>query len=768
MKKLFFLLILCFGLFSPAAFAQDKTETDSLADYNTACLAAIDNISKIGDNFAMRSMISIAKTSLGVNKSKDAMRRTMTALRAGVLAYLQTAGAFQDGQVFTGLVGNHSFDTGDLSLWYSIGFDLSQIGLSDLTNAIGGGDVSGLVNAVSVNNWNEDTKAVENAGGNAVSGGDQKYYLNSSQLMMQPLIGLPAGIYSLSAKVACNPGFFRLNKVHLNALVIPTNVVQEVFGDVLSSTTDWTNLLSNFDLTQYIGVFIENGKLYTESASCQSLSTFSDGELRFIIDDGDVVIIGMNAGMVPFIGTEQYRADNLQLTGLRAAENILTPAKADLAEALKGHTAIEANYNADAEETAAQPAFSYDRTLTENYNNALLTATDKYNNDKLADILTKSDLSNLDGLDNTLKGRYSKDIQALMQAKDAFDKQAFIAPKADEQFNILMRDDWISLLSTKWTGNAVTIGEDMVMRFSQKPGQSVFTLAFSFESASDTYSNQLRAFVHDYRDKYYLGEKDGTLVLTTEPAEAITITAIPSYTEEGEIALMNGDLYLGTSNQNNTFISTNSGTLLRPTRTGLSVVPASEMGVTVTIPAGQNISTLILPFDAELPEDVSASTIIGIGTTYDVQWTMYDEPSSTVRANTPYIIMAEAGDYTYRGVPHAIQPSYQEGLLIGQHTPYTTEGGDEYTLTEDDGYRVFRRTDGQTVAASECYLKSNTASDIIYVSKDDADGIGLTPALSKGEGKMVNGQCYDLSGRQVNGQLPKGIYIRNGRKVIGL
>lgn len=773
MKKLIFSLILCFGIVSPAAFAQDETEADSLADYNTACLAAIDNISKIGDSFAMRSMISIAKASLGVSQTKDAMRRTMTALRAGVLGYLQTTGAFQDEQVFTGLVGNHSFDTGDLSLWYSIGFDLSQIGLSDITNAISGGDVSGLVNAVSVNNWNEDTKAIENAGGNAISGGDQKYYLNSSQLIMQPLIGLPAGIYSFSAKVACNPGFFRLNKVHLNALVIPTNIVQEILGDMLSNTTDWTELLSNFDMTQYIGVFIENGKLYTESASCQNLNTFSDGELRFIIDEGDVVIIGMNAGMVPFIGTEQYRADNLQLTGLRAAETILTTAKADLAEALKGHSAIEANYNADAEGTAAQPAFSYDRTLTENYNNALLSATDKYNNDKLADLLTKSDLSNLDGLDNTLKGHYSKDILALEQAKDIFDKQAFIAPKTGELFNILMRDDWISLLSTKWTGNAVTIGEDMTMQFSQKPGQSVFTLAFGFESASDTYSNQLRAFVHDYRSRYYLGEKDGSLVLTAEPAEAITITAIPSYTEEGEIALMNGDLYLGTSNQNNTFISTNSGTLLRPTRTGLSVVPASEMELTVTIPEGQNISTLILPFDAELPEGVSASTITDIGTTDGVQWTMCDEPSSTVRANTPYIIMAEAGDYTYRGVPHAIQPSYQEGLLIGQHTPYTTEGGNEYTLTEDDGYRVFRRTDGQTVAASECYLKSDATGDIIYVSKDDADGIGFTPALSKGEGEMINGQCYDLSGRKIvncqlsNSKSQKVIYIRNGRKVIG-
>ena len=41
------------------------------------------------------------------------------------------------------------------------------------------------------------------------------------------------------------------------------------------------------------------------------------------------------------------------------------------------------------------------------------------------------------------------------------------------------------------------------------------------------------------------------------------------------------------------------------------------------------------------------------------------------------------------------------------------------------------------------------------------DGLSLTPALSKGEGVI-----YDLSGRKVNSQLQKGIYIVNGKKVI--
>jgi hypothetical protein len=41
------------------------------------------------------------------------------------------------------------------------------------------------------------------------------------------------------------------------------------------------------------------------------------------------------------------------------------------------------------------------------------------------------------------------------------------------------------------------------------------------------------------------------------------------------------------------------------------------------------------------------------------------------------------------------------------------------------------------------------------------DGLSLTPAISKGEGVIS-----DLSGRKVNSQLQKGIYIVNGKKVI--
>lgn len=342
MKKQLLLLILCFGIASSATYAQDEAE--DLADYKTACLAAIDNISMIGDNATISSMTSLAKSSLNTCQTKDDMRRAMMVLRTGVVGYLQTAKRFAEGQVFTGLLGNHSFDTGELSWWYSVSFDLSQVSLTDLSNAMSGGDVSGLVNAVSVNSWNEDTQAVENAGSATIQDAAGKYYLSSKQLLAQPIIGLPAGLYSFSAKVACNPGFLKLNKVHLNALVIPMSVVQDVITDIIGSNPNWEELLSDIDLQQYVGLFLQNGKLYTEPTVPKNLSTFSRAELRLNIEEGDIVLIGINAGMMPFVSTEQYRADDLQLIGVEDADGIsLIPTPTD---------AEGATYNLAGQQTA--------------------------------------------------------------------------------------------------------------------------------------------------------------------------------------------------------------------------------------------------------------------------------------------------------------------------------------------------------------------------------------------------------------------------------
>ena len=823
MKKLF-LLMFFFGIVSSSAFAQNEPEAEDLTDYKIACLAAIDNISKIGnginldmwETLAFNTAVAGAKAGLDECETSDAMQGVMTGLRALVMALMQTKTSFSDNLTFTGLIGNHSFDTGDLSSWSTIGFDLDRVDINQVTNdIITKGDVSGLIDAIIVNEWKDDTKAVENTGENAMNGGHNKYYLNSdNQLLMAPLIGLPAGVYSFSAKVA-TPGFgqtniFLPNNVFLNALVISSDVVQEflnyelptnpesgidfatifstislfdiIMGRVdfeklateklpellgLESVSGWTDLLSNSSkIWENIEPLLKYGRLYSGSMVGTGLTGFSNLEMKFMVDEGDLVLIGINAGLTQFIGTEHYRADNLRLTGLRSVGSILSSVRADLNAALDGLTAVEANNNADAKPGTVQPAFSYDKTLSEEYNNAYYIVKNQQVK-RLRDIVTQEDLEDLDIVDQKLdqyKKKVAADINAFKVTKEAFDKNAFIAPATNEQFNILM-----NATTPEWSGNAVTIDKDMIMSFSQKPGKSAFTLAFSFERASEEYTNKLYAFVDDGENKYYLAERDGSLFLTTDLSAAVVITAVPSFTTQGETSLKEilreGEKYLGTTPESNVFVPTDGEGQL----TELAVMPAAEMLVSITIPTGSDVCTLMLPFDAALTYiGLSACTITGVAT--DLPYVNTQNVTS-FKANTPYCVMANPGKYSFSGVSRAIKTSYGNDLFIGRHTPYTTRGGNEYKMMVDsDGFGVFNRANGLSIAANECYLRCNDPSGVIFFRRADAV-TGIKEMMNE-ESRMENKEAvYDLSGRKVvnsksNSHLPKSIYIQGGKKIL--
>ena len=62
------------------------------------------------------------------------------------------------------------------------------------------------------------------------------------------------------------------------------------------------------------------------------------------------------------------------------------------------------------------------------------------------------------------------------------------------------------------------------------------------------------------------------------------------------------------------------------------------------------------------------------------------------------------------------------------------------------------------------YYKNETVTNQLYLvsfEEDNSTSISLTPGLYEGEGAV-----YDLSGRIVNSQLDKGIYIVNGKKIL--
>lgn len=722
----------------------------SMADYYTACLAAISNIEKISSGTTLRALTSTARASLQIAASKEAMTTAMSVLRTGVTAYLQTINTFEDGKLFTGMLGNHSFDTGDLVQWYSLSVDLSSINLAELASSISKGDLGSLANAVSLNEWKDNTKAVRNEGEERKENVDGRYRLQSEQTIMQPLLGLPAGIYEFKASATCAPGLLNTDKIHTTALVIPAETVQQMFGDLTSGEG-----LSGIDLSKYIGTFLSEGLLNTRATVPQKADSLAEATVRFILNKGDIVILGINAGIAPYIGTALYNADNLQLTYLRSANGLMDMAKATLKEALDEKSEITANC------TSGEP-FSYDPHKTETYNSALASAKEKYDDENLSHLLTGIDLYDIDNLDEQLAHIFDEDATQLQNAWDDFIQKAFIAPKDGDQFNLLMKDDWLSISGNKWTGNALTItdeAEGYVMAFKTKPGESNFTQAVHFFTTEGDLSNELIASIITVNDTLYIAINEDGATLTDNKDKAQHLIVTPSYTVNGQVTIsINKQLSLGTSQQSNALAAVAPSTLLKPTHSGLSIVPATEHAVSMEIPQ-YGIATLTLPFQASLPEGLQAFSVSETGGEDGIVLQLCEE--DLLRPCIPYIIMGTEGVYHFSGISLATASTHQEGLLLGTFIPRTLTDG-EYILEQTDGITAFAQQNANTatIDANQCCISALASSPILYLSDDVV--VSIKSIISNA--KQAN-TTYNLAGQKV-GNKYNGIVVQKGKTIL--
>ena len=155
----------------------------------------------------------------------------------------------------------------------------------------------------------------------------------------------------------------------------------------------------------------------------------------------------------------------------------------------------------------------------------------------------------------------------------------------------------------------------------------------------------------------------------------------------------------------------------------------------------------------------------------------YDRVSGTiwlmrvnqVPAKEGILIIGTPGDYK---VPHKSTGTYYVNMMKGTLQPITineTEG--EYTnyyLSNGDSGVGFYKVNGSVaLKANRAYLPllkgtTQAGTRFIGIGFEDDGTTNLTPALSKGEGE---GAWYTLQGQRV-AKPGKGIYIRNGKKVV--
>lgn len=190
-------------------------------------------------------------------------------------------------------------------------------------------------------------------------------------------------------------------------------------------------------------------------------------------------------------------------------------------------------------------------------------------------------------------------------------------------------------------------------------------------------------------------------------------------------------------------------------------VPASVHTVTLTI-SNAEWATLILPFNAELPEGVKAYSCAAAD---GENLTLVEVEAGSIDANTPYLVSGAAGTYTFTGYGMAEKDSYTVGLFTGTYVNYqTTAGNNTYVLqngAEGVAFYLVGEDAQPMVRAYRCYMTYDAAAGapVFRIGKG-------TTSIDNAQLTNDNVVIYDLMGRKVNTMVKGGMYIVNGKKVV--
>ena len=163
-----------------------------------------------------------------------------------------------------------------------------------------------------------------------------------------------------------------------------------------------------------------------------------------------------------------------------------------------------------------------------------------------------------------------------------------------------------------------------------------------------------------------------------------------------------------------------------------------------------NWGTLILPFDADLPEDMTVYSCED----YDENGVLKLVEETNIERNIPYIVQANYGtDYSFSG-PKAIdsdKPTFATGVLVGAVTDNVplVSGTDyilQYQNDEAAFYQYMGNPSGRKAAQFRAFLRLDSSSDVTSYA---------LPRANEGEGiEFVKDE-----------ELPAGIYSIDGNSL---
>lgn len=177
-----------------------------------------------------------------------------------------------------------------------------------------------------------------------------------------------------------------------------------------------------------------------------------------------------------------------------------------------------------------------------------------------------------------------------------------------------------------------------------------------------------------------------------------------------------------------------------------------------------NAATLVLPYETQIPEGVSAYTLTDAGNN-----TVNALPlTGNLPANTPVLINAEQGSYVFNatGAVSEAEANPVSGVLTGVYAKTDVPQG-SYILwadgTHDIGFWQTTETATAAVGANRAYLTVPVSTEAKKIAIDFGEVTGIDSVEVAGQADDV---IYNMSGMRVANPVQKGIYIKNGRKFI--
>ena len=482
-----------------------------------------------------------------------------------------------------------------------------------------------------------------------------------------------------------------------------------------------------------------------------STALFTNPTIEDVIVDEGKLTVGLNTTDANWTGIT-----NIQLQYLSKLTDAEASAKAK--EAL--HAKLEEAGSMDTETNVGSEAFQIPETAIDAFDEVFNEANNIYNSSEKVDEIeaaTKALEEAMQALKNpTLNAPKKGELFCIANISEGF---AYKNNAVSPVYNEAKAED--GEYDLKWY-HIVDANYAQALKFTPVEGQkNQYTISFIDEEGNTRYfSTQALA---GYMDGGNVSTRHDRIRATKEAEKALPFEI--SLAGEGVYKLKN------TLHGSNIGSTSDDGFFTTNNLSDLSLVKAEKANVPLSITAA-GWCTLILPFDAEIPEGFEVYSCTGTEVPVGTSTALVLEKAESIEAHTPYIVKGKDGDtHDFSDYGMALQDQYAAGLMTGTFTQQKAVAN-TYVLQNQEGKVGFYKV----AAGSEPTIKPYRA----YINADVAEAnivALLLPGIETGingivaEDALVN--VYDLNGILVRenvklGQalegLSKGIYIVNGTK----